>query len=38
MPYAALVTIPDTGHFALNQKPEEIAELILDTIGSETPR
>lgn len=40
-PHVGLVTIIDAGHFALNQRPGEIAELILDTIGSRnfrTPR
>jgi pimeloyl-ACP methyl ester carboxylesterase len=28
----SLVTIPDAGHFTLNQQPGRIAELILETI------
>ena len=28
-PHVALVTIPDTGHFTLNQEPGRIAELIV---------
>jgi pimeloyl-ACP methyl ester carboxylesterase len=31
-PRVSLVTIPETGHFTLNQKPGRVAELILDTI------
>jgi pimeloyl-ACP methyl ester carboxylesterase len=31
-PHVSLVTIPDAGHFTLNQQPGRIAELILETI------
>jgi pimeloyl-ACP methyl ester carboxylesterase len=33
-PHVRLVTIQDTGHFALNQKPDRIAELILAAVSS----
>ena len=29
-----LVTIPDTGHFALNDKPARVAELMLDAVST----
>jgi len=29
-----LVTIPDSGHFALNDKPARVAELMLDAVSS----
>ena len=29
-----LVTIPDTGHFALNDKPARVAELMLDAVAT----
>jgi pimeloyl-ACP methyl ester carboxylesterase len=32
-PGATLVTIPDTGHFALNQKPAQIAEIALGALS-----
>ena len=32
-PGATLVTIPDTGHFALNQKPAQIAEIVLGALS-----
>ena len=33
-PGVTLVTIPDTGHFALTDKPARVAELILDAASS----
>ena len=33
-PNVTLVEIPDTGHFALNQKPEEIATIVLQAVMS----
>jgi pimeloyl-ACP methyl ester carboxylesterase len=36
-PNLTLVEIPDTGHFALNEKPARVAELILDAVSSATP-
>ena len=32
-PGTTLVTIPGTGHFALNQKPAQIAEIVLGAIS-----
>jgi len=32
-PSVTLITIADTGHFALNQKPGEVAELLLAALG-----
>jgi pimeloyl-ACP methyl ester carboxylesterase len=32
-PGATLVTIPDTGHFALNQQPAQIAEIVLGALS-----
>ena len=29
-----LVTIPDTGHFALNDKPTRVAEIVLEAVSS----
>ena len=29
-----LTTIPGTGHFALNDKPERVAELVLAAVSS----
>jgi pimeloyl-ACP methyl ester carboxylesterase len=37
-PDVTMVTISDAGHFALNQKPAQIAELVLDAVKSNTPR
>jgi pimeloyl-ACP methyl ester carboxylesterase len=31
-----LVTIPDTGHFALNDKPTRVAEIVLEAVSSIT--
>ena len=36
-PGATLVTIPDTGHFALNQKPAQVAEIVLDALLNTSP-
>jgi pimeloyl-ACP methyl ester carboxylesterase len=36
-PHVIMVTISDAGHFALNQKPGQIAELVLDAVASNTP-
>lgn len=36
-PHVSLVEISDAGHFTLNQKPSEIATLVLDAVSS-TPR
>jgi pimeloyl-ACP methyl ester carboxylesterase len=33
-PHVTLTTIADTGHFALNDKPERIAELVLAAVSS----
>lgn len=33
-PHVTLTTIPDTNHFALNHKPERIAELVLAAVSS----
>ena len=33
-PHVTLVEIPDTGHFALNQKPGEIATIVLEAIDA----
>ena len=32
--HVTLVEIPDAGHFALNQKPGEIAKLVLEAMGA----
>jgi pimeloyl-ACP methyl ester carboxylesterase len=32
-PHVTLVTIPDTGHASLNQKPDRIAELVLAAVS-----
>ena len=37
-PHVIMATISDAGHFALNQKPGQIAELVLDAVASKTPR
>jgi pimeloyl-ACP methyl ester carboxylesterase len=36
-PHITLVEIADAGHFTLNQKPSEVAALILDAVASRTP-
>ena len=36
-PHVTLVVIPDTGHFALNQKPGRVAELVFDAVSSVAP-
>jgi pimeloyl-ACP methyl ester carboxylesterase len=36
-PGATLATIPDTGHFALNQKPAQVAEIVRDALMSTSP-
>ena len=33
-PNVTLVEIADTGHFALNAKPDEIAEIVLEAVTS----
>jgi pimeloyl-ACP methyl ester carboxylesterase len=33
-PHVTLVEIPDAGHFALNQKPGEIATIVLEAIDA----
>ena len=35
-PHVTLVEIADTGHFALNQKPDEIAAIVLQAVASAT--
>jgi pimeloyl-ACP methyl ester carboxylesterase len=37
-PDVTMVTISDAGHFTLNQKPGQIAELVLNALKSNTPR
>lgn len=37
-PHVTLVTIPEAGHFTLNQKPDQIAVLVLKAIESKTHR
>jgi pimeloyl-ACP methyl ester carboxylesterase len=37
-PQVSLVEISDAGHFTLNQKPSEIATLVLDAVTSTAPR
>ena len=37
-PHVTTVTISDAGHFTLNEKPEQIAEMVLDAVASKTPR
>ena len=32
-PSVTLITIPETGHFTLNEKPAEIAEILLDALA-----
>jgi pimeloyl-ACP methyl ester carboxylesterase len=32
-PQVRIVEIPDAGHFTLNQKPGDIAKLVLEAIG-----
>jgi len=32
-PSVTLITMPDAGHFTLNEKPAEIAEILLDAVG-----
>ncbi len=36
-PNVTIVEIPNTGHFALNQEPGQIAELVLDALSSSAP-
>jgi pimeloyl-ACP methyl ester carboxylesterase len=35
-PQVSMVTIPDAGHFALNQKPGMVADVVLGAIASKT--
>ena len=35
-PHVTLIEIADTGHFALNQKPDEIAAIVLQAVTSAT--
>ena len=37
MSSVSTVTITDAGHFTLNQKPDQIAELVLKAVKSNTP-
>ena len=37
-PDVTMVTISDAGHFTLNQKPGQIAELVINAVESNTPR
>ena len=37
-PDVTMVTISDAGHFTLNQKPGQIAELVINAVKSNTPR
>jgi pimeloyl-ACP methyl ester carboxylesterase len=37
-PHVTLVEISEAGHFTLNQKPSEIAALVLEAVGSATTR
>ncbi len=32
-----MVTISDAGHFALNEKPGEIAEMVLEAVATLAP-
>ena len=34
--HVTLIEIADTGHFALNQKPDEIAAIVLQAVTSAT--
>jgi pimeloyl-ACP methyl ester carboxylesterase len=36
-PNVTLITIADAGHFTLNQKPGQIADIVLDAISSKSP-
>jgi len=36
-PTVTLVTIPDAGHFTLNQKPAQVAEVVLQALASASP-
>jgi len=36
-PTVILVTIPDAGHFTLNQKPARVAEVVLQALASASP-
>jgi pimeloyl-ACP methyl ester carboxylesterase len=35
-PHVTLIEIADTGHFALNQKPDEVAAIVLQAVTSAT--
>jgi pimeloyl-ACP methyl ester carboxylesterase len=37
-PHTAIVTIPDAGHFTLNEEPGRIAELIVEMVSADAPR
>jgi pimeloyl-ACP methyl ester carboxylesterase len=37
-PHVAVVTIPDAGHFTLNEEPGRIAELIIEMVSADTAR
>ena len=37
-PHVAVVTIPDTGHFTLNEQPGRIAELIVEMVSADAAR
>jgi pimeloyl-ACP methyl ester carboxylesterase len=36
-PSVTIVTISDAGHFTLNEKPSEIAEILLDAVAGTRP-
>ncbi len=35
-PGVRLVAIPETGHFGLNQKPKQVAEVVLEALASKS--
>src|SRR4051794_29433455 len=37
-PHVALVTIPNAGHFTLNEEPGRVAELIVEMVSADTAR
>ena len=37
-PNVTMVTIPEAGHFTLNQKPEQIADIVLDAVANKPPQ
>jgi pimeloyl-ACP methyl ester carboxylesterase len=36
-PHVTMVMISDAGHFTLNEKPGQIADIVLDAVASKTP-